>query len=909
MGSLDNGGAGSFLSAVEHQSMRDDAPVRIDRMTVRNPQAVDLARHLSFAVLIEPALLRAVRLELLPDVNAGAEADLWFGPLVQSRNRDGIVLYPEVAELLRTGLKDRQAQQSWRITERLHDYLSPALKLEERLNWLSTGPQDNDREIREQFQSALIALLDDKESGVANWASRALPRLPSVIRGMEEATMLSAASDLRLGRIWTVSEHLQGGQIPDWFADVLPDDFPETELGVEVTSLGLQFDPAPAPNTTRIRVPATDPRIVQLSSANRSQIISVDAKAPSSVSFSFQGDTATLTTLAGLVYTIEPDPVLISRPADGPIASRAYANCNQALIVWQVAEPIKSCLGFAIERTDVEGDSAVLPNYVGFARSNETSPQPSSVWPIQRFWWTDLWPKRGGHFFYTVTPVAGSPGKLTLLTDRARRTGTVSIAAQETSPVAGFFNHEPRNDARRKSPASSGPLPLLRPGGEIRNKLLNLLAEARMSQQSIYAALWILDDPKLIDAIAAMGSRAHILLSRGAVPNDSNARARSALRSKVDLVDRDVPWQAHGTFLITCDSSARPMTVWTGSTTWNSGGLDRQDSNALLIQSPEIAAHYLTHWRLLRQGPGISEMRKRNATAGSFSLRDGSKALIRFAPGSVDLGEVRDRLSTARSAVLFAIGPRSRRSILDDILGLAKRIYVGGVARTPNEGKQVTIYRGGVARVSPLPYGEKTAPRSGDGFPRQPPIGSRLIVIDPFDERPIVIAGSHFLSTKASQSNEEDLVILEGNSDLAVQCAVHIRGLIDHYAFRATASSTAAKRPAQAFSLSVNDGWQKRFMTGEAAREIEFWMGRRTSYQAVSKREPEPPRKASSKRTGKKKPSAAKKTTKKQAPKISSKRAAPKRTRKSAKRAVKKATSTVKKTAKRTRKVAKKRKK
>ena len=563
--------------------MRDDASARIDKMTVHNPEAVELARHLSFAVLIEPALLRAVRLELLSGLNTGAEADLWFGPLVQSRNRDGIVLYPDVAELLRTGLREPQAGQSWRITERLHDYLPPALKLEERLNWLSTRPEANDQEIRKQLQSALTALLANKQSGVANWAGRALPRLPNVIRAMEETTMLSAASDLRLGRTWTVSEHLHGGQIPDWFANVLPDDFPETELGIEVTSLGLQFDPAPAPNTTRIRVPATDPRIVQLSYANRSQIISVEAKAPSSVSFSIQGGTATLSTLAGLVYTIEPDPAPISTPADGPIASTAYANCNQALIVWQVGQPIKSCLGFAIERTDVEGDSTVLPNYVGFDRSNETSPQPSSVWPIQRFWWTDLWPRRGGHFFYTVIPVAGSPGKLTLLRDRAHRTSTVSTGAQETSPVTGFFNHEPRNDASRKSPASSGPLSLLRPGGEIRNQLLNLLAEARTSQQSIYAALWILDDPKLIDAIAAMGSRAHILLAPGAVPNDSNAKARPALRGKVDLIDRKVPWQAHSTFLITCDSNGKPMTVWTGSTTWNSGGLDEQDSNALLI--------------------------------------------------------------------------------------------------------------------------------------------------------------------------------------------------------------------------------------------------------------------------------------------------------------------------------------
>ena len=177
-------------------------------------------------------------------------------------------------------------------------------------------------------------------------------------------------------------------------------------------------------------------------------------------------------------------------------------------------------------------------------------------------------------------------------------------------------------------------------------------------------------------------------------------------------------------------------------------------------------------------------------------------------------------------------------------------------------------------------------------------IGSRLISSIPSTKGRSSSPLRIFSGTKASQSNEEDLVILEGNSDLAVQCAVHIRGLIDHYAFRATASSTAAKRSAPTFSLSVNDEWQKRFMTGESAREVEFWMGRRTSYQAAPKPEPARPKKVSSKRTSKKKPPAAKKATKKQAPKSRSKNAAPKRSRKSARRAVKKATSTVNKIAK-----------
>ena len=64
----------------------------------------------------------------------------------------------------------------------------------------------------------------------------------------------------------------------------------------------------------------------------------------------------------------------------------------------------------------------------------------------------------------------------------------------------------------------------------------------------------------------------------------------------------------------------------------------------------------------------------------------------------------------------------------------------------------------------------------------RPPINTRLIVIDPLDERPTVITGSHFLSVKASGNNEADLVTVEGNSELAIQCAVHIRNWLPHKA-------------------------------------------------------------------------------------------------------------------------------
>src|SRR5215468_9167158 len=54
-------------------------------------RAVELAVPLSVAVRIEPDLIRAIRLGVLPYLDVAAESDLWFSDLVASRGPDSII--------------------------------------------------------------------------------------------------------------------------------------------------------------------------------------------------------------------------------------------------------------------------------------------------------------------------------------------------------------------------------------------------------------------------------------------------------------------------------------------------------------------------------------------------------------------------------------------------------------------------------------------------------------------------------------------------------------------------------------------------------------------------------------------------------------------------------------------------
>ena len=65
-------------------------------------------------------------------------------------------------------------------------------------------------------------------------------------------------------------------------------------------------------------------------------------------------------------------------------------------------------------------------------------------------------------------------------------------------------------------------------------------------------------------------------------------------------------------------------------------------------------------------------------------------------------------------------------------------------------------------------------------------------MIDPSLPDCSVILGSHNLGFKASYSNDENMIIVEGDRELAEAYVVHVLDVYDHYRFRAIESELRA---------------------------------------------------------------------------------------------------------------------
>ena len=296
------------------------------------PTVVDLAEAVSLAIRIEPQLLRRVRLELLPELDASAEADLWFSDLVEVRAYSGIVFEHNISDILRQRLAQRPKflEAAWRLVERSHLSHSPAILAEERLAYLAlAGKQD---EMRALLQTLVATLVSPRGQDIAAWVARAYSRLPAQVKSVEEAQMLALGASLRLSngdfmpRQETLLDHAK-----DWADWLSPKSFESLSFGITLLEDGVEFGPVGRPKSHRIEIPKTSPPLVELSwhdgAIRRVELLPLRPQGIESIEFGPAVREVQVRTLLGQCYrlsTAHPERVQRLQKVKAPRVSITY---------------------------------------------------------------------------------------------------------------------------------------------------------------------------------------------------------------------------------------------------------------------------------------------------------------------------------------------------------------------------------------------------------------------------------------------------------------------------------------------------------------------------------------------------------------------------------------------------------
>jgi phosphatidylserine/phosphatidylglycerophosphate/cardiolipin synthase-like enzyme len=553
----------------------------------------------------------------------------------------------------------------------------------------------------------------------------------------------------------------------------------------------------------------------------------------------------------------------------------AHANCDDAYVVWRYPEAIPGCRGFALYRKPRGGDAEPVQTFIPFA-GEEHEPgehRPSTEWPIQRFGWADVLARSGETVSYRVVPLVGKPGALEQVDDRATPwSDPVEVTADAGDGLSAYFNRgvlatqsvarrlkgdEPWGKQLKTMIATPGNITREYLSGELRLALRRVLADAKSSPKAaIYAALFELDDPELVDDLCALGPRAHVILANGSdADGDENSEARATLTAAaVDVHERMTGSRlAHNKFLVVCEPEASPKLTWTGSTNWTMTGLCTQVNNGLRIESPEVAAYYKAEWdALLESGDEFPpKLVDGNDSKRLAALGKGNVGTW-FAPvhKEIDLADARDLIAAAERGILFEFFNPGRKetlfnAIMDRVVAEeesgATSLYVHGILnQDPEAGAEDPslvnlIHRGQVDKANPdivLPSKvdtrfaawEKEIDRLSLVM-----IHSKVIVLDPFGSKPIVMTGSHNLGPRASSKNDDNLNLISGAPKLAAAYATHIISVYNSYRWRYVRSQEAEKAGKQWEGPEDGESWQDAYYDGPDAaakqRELAFWLG------------------------------------------------------------------------------------
>ncbi|VVP62243.1 hypothetical protein PS874_06473 [Pseudomonas fluorescens] len=81
---------------------------------------------------------------------------------------------------------------------------------------------------------------------------------------------------------------------------------------------------------------------------------------------------------------------------------------------------------------------------------------------------------------------------------------------------------------------------------------------------------------------------------------------------------------------------------------------------------------------------------------------------------------------------------------------------------------------------------------------------TKAVVTDFTTDTPTIISGSHNLSASASNGNDENYLIIRGDTDLADRYGLELLRFYEHYRFRYFAKKLALK---QVSPLAIDDSW------------------------------------------------------------------------------------------------------
>ena len=526
---------------------------------------------------------------------------------------------------------------------------------------------------------------------------------------------------------------------------------------------------------------------------------------------------------------------------------KAYAGTNGVLLAFDLAESRRQgLLGFAIEQKEGSQKWQWLLNSLTFPDRAHTLPKwnatPSNIAPIQKFRWADYSIEANTACKYRVHLVYGTPDapelgeslEVAVTTDDGKPKDHRVIFNRAVAASQSFGRQFPKLDAllsaNKDLPIEDWPA---KPRNWLQHGLLDqilaFIERAKSDKWTLDIAIYEYELKAIVDAVNAAHKRGvKVRVLYHAKAGDEQTEQNEASLKKIPAAKkraRETQKIFHDKFIVLGKTNAAgdhvPRAVLCGSTNFTENGVYRQANVVHVADDKSIAASYLQLFDVIWDDPAdVAATRKWISTNNPIDPTQALFAGFSPRPGGADLAEFINVINAADKDLLFATVFKLPEAILDALLG------------TENDDVLRYGIQNTASRITGF-HADRTAEFTAtallskglEGWVKEGLKGQRgnllvhlkAIVANFTTDAPVVISGSHNFSAAASNGNDENYLIIRGDTDLADRYGLEILRFYEHYRFRYYAKLLKLK---QVRPLAIDGSWADAYYTDGSLKAL-----------------------------------------------------------------------------------------
>ena len=299
----------------------------------------------------------------------------------------------------------------------------------------------------------------------------------------------------------------------------------------------------------------------------------------------------------------------------------------------------------------------------------------------------------------------------------------------------------------------------------------------------------------------------------------------------------------HNKFIVRLKGGTDPVEVWTGSTNFTPSGFLGQTNVGHRVADGQTARQYLDYWTILKTDPERAELRQKTAalTPDPAEVIAGKTTARLFSPRAKAqlLDWYGRRMLNAANSVWFTAAFGVSPNLIEPIAKKRDQMRYVLMEKPANDPtrKQLTQDMSRVILSYGVPLGELYEMKDGkptarkrirefeldkwffeeehfrpknDGFVFF--VHTKFLLIDPLSDDPLVCSGSANFSSNSLLQNDENMLLIRGNTRVADIYMTEFDRVFRHFYFRNIANELADKGDnAKSIFLDETDGWTESY--------------------------------------------------------------------------------------------------